>query len=149
MSIEQYIPETVESFKAFRSDFELSNPNEKLNECNSMRGRLISLGRFGLSPVSIPAILIKRVCSFVASLFEFIGRLFAMLDFRQSHVKAFKQAALTLLDRFLTLVSSPITLTAEKMRYLAGSLFHPKIVYTPANENNIASLILRNALGPV
>lgn len=149
MAIEQYIPETVESFKAFRSDFELSNPNEKLNECNSMRGRLISLGRFGLSALSIPAILVKRVCSFVASLFEFIGRLFALLDFRQSHVDTLKKAALTLLDRFLTLVSSPITLTAEKMRYLAGALFHPKIVFTPVNENNLTSLLLRNVLGPV
>ena len=118
-------PASYENFSVFRKEFEASS--DKSYEAR--KGRLVSLGRFLLSPISIPSQILARIGRLFASVIRLVSATIGLLEFKKIRVVELKKAGLNFADSLLDLVTSPLTLVAEKVRYLAG-IIYPKAVFT-------------------
>lgn len=128
MNTENKLPETTNNFACFTSKFKPCTPQENYHEGKSVKGRVLSFGHLIASPVSIPAALLVRIVSIAAALLVFLVSIVGLLEFKDDKVDLLKKAAFSLIDHTLNFLSSPLTLVAERVRFIGG-IFHPRVVY--------------------
>lgn len=122
------LTETRNSFACFSGQFKPCTEQQGYHKCLSIKGRLLSLGHLIATPLSIPAALIVRIVSVAAAALVFLVSVVGLLEFKEGKVDQLKNAGLSFVDHTVNLITSPITLVVERIRFLAG-LIHPRAVY--------------------
>lgn len=119
---------TTHSFNPFRSDFEhkLNVKEKDYGNIRSVKGRLICLVKFTLSPVTILFKIAKKIFRLVAAVFTMLAEL---LHFVPGYGPRLLKCFLEVIDRSASFICSPLNILVARIRYLLG-IIHPEIVFS-------------------
>lgn len=129
MNFTDRLTETNKSFGCFKEVFKTCNSSEKYNEGTSIHGRLANFGYLVLSIISIPATIITRIIKVAAHALNFLASLTSLLQLIDYKTDFIERSFVSLVDSAANLVTSPLTLIADRLRLVAG-IIHPGAVYT-------------------
>lgn len=141
MESKKLFPNTYESFNSLNR--ETCTEEQGYYTFKSKEGRLKCGKQIALTPISIPAQILKRICKLAIAIFQFLGHCFEYLEFKERKIEivkdkekipTFKDLAINIADCALSTLVTPAIAVVERIRYIAG-IIHPGAVY----KSNVAN----------